>query len=416
MQTCNLARHGRDAARNLQERNIRRRRPSHADALWVLDGSTIQLYYTDEKGQVRSDLYGVVVADAYSGAIIGRAIGYTETSTLVQAALRHSVRTTGMQPHQLQYDNSSANKAIESAQVMQKLAKLHFPTAPYSGKAKVIEAIWGRIEQGFMRAFPSFKGGNITAKSVNTRANPDYIAQLRREGHIPSREAIIAQFHLAVELYNNTVSATGQTPVEKYRTADPRRKEFDTLAYIDCFWVDRRHSVRYTKDGIIMEVDQKRYHYEVESERGIEDMRFRRQWLGESFQVKYDPDDLSSIALYRDGAYIATAVEKYAAPMAITDYEEGDGTIIRKALDQRKAYWAQLQQEIQDVENYVQQEGFSPVDFRLLHKDALNRMEGAMVDDLLASAAVVSVKPAAVKPVRLYDDSDADGSIVNTNI
>lgn len=414
MQTCNLARHGKDAARGLQERTILRRRPSHADALWVLDGSTIQLYYLDEKGQVRSDLYAVAVADASSGAIIGKAIGYTETSTLVQAALRNAVRTTGMMPLQVQYDNSSANKSLEAKQVFDKLAHMHFPTAPYSGKAKVIEAIWGRMEQGFLHSFPSFKGGNITARSLDARANPDHLAALKKSGQLPGREAVIAQFTLAIEALNNTTSKRDNlTPVERYRRPHVNRREMDPLVMIEAFWVDRRNPVRYTKDGIVMEVDGQRYTYEVEVERGVEDLKFRMQYLGETFTVKYDPEDLTDIALYRDGGYIATARQKYAAPMAVADMEEGEGQIVHKALEQRREYWLLLQQKAEDIDADMQAVGFQPVDFRMMHKDALNRMEGKMLDELLEAAAIVPSTPATRTPrIHLYDDSDADGSII----
>lgn len=413
-QICNLARHGKDAARGLQERTILRRRPSHADALWIVDGSTIQLYYQDEKGQVRSDLYAVAIADGYSGAIIGKGIGFTETSTLVQAALRNAVRNTGMMPYQVQYDNSSANKSLEARQVFDKLAQLHFPTAPYSGKAKVIEAIWGRMEQSYLHSFPSFKGGNITARSLDARANPDHLAALKKSGNLPGRDAVIAQFTLAIEALNNTPGKRdGLTPAERYRTPHADRREMDELVMIEAFWVDRRHPVRYSKDGIIMEVDGQRYTYEVESERGVEDMKFRLSYLGEQFTVKYDPDDLTLIALYRDGAYVASAVQKYAAPMAVADMEEGEGQIIHKALDQRRNYWQMLEEKAQEIGADMSAVGFEAVDFRTIHKDALNRLEGAMLDQLLEAAAIPgTAAPARTKRVKLYDDSDADGSII----
>lgn len=414
-QIISLARHGKDAAKNELERTIKRRRPSFPDALWVGDGSTIQLYYKDKAGKVQSNLYAYAIIDAYSESIIGYAIGATETATLVQASLRDAVRKTGMTPYQLQYDNSSANKGQEAQQLFDQLARLHFPTAPYSGKAKVIEAIWGRMEQSNMRHFPNFKGGNITAKSRDARANPDFLANLMKSGELPSFDQVVAQFRLVVETMNNTVGKRdSRTPAERYRDANEQRTPMDYLTMVEAFWVERRNQVRYTKDGVGIEVDGKRYFYEVEVERGLESLEFRMKYLGDAFTVKYDPDDLEYICLYKDGVWIATARQKYEAPMARVDMLEGEGTIVSNSLTQRKAYWSQLQAEAESLENEMAALGFEPLNHRTLHKDAYNRMEGALLDELLEATAigVESTKREKTRRFKLYDDTEADGSIV----
>ena len=413
-QVIYLARHGKDAAKNAVERTIKRRRPSFADALWVSDGSTIQLYYTGKDGKPRSDLYAYVVADAYSDAIIGWAVGYSETATIVQAAYRDAVRKTMMTPHQIAYDNSSANKGNEAQQMFDNLARLHFPTAPYSGKSKVIEAIWGRLEQHNMRHLPNFKGGNITARSLDARANPDFLAQLLRAGDLPSFDQVVAQFRLVVETMNNTVSKKyKRTPAERYQDKNEQRKPMDFLLMIEAFWVERTNPARYTKDGITIEIDKQRYTYEVESERGVEDIAFRMQYLGDSFTVKYDPDDLDYIALYKNGVHIATARQKYEAPMARVDVQDGEGEIISKSITQRREYWQRLQQESEAMQEEMAVIGFEPLNHRTLHKDAYNRMEGALLDELLAAAAIVKqTPPSRAGRYRLYDDSDADGRVI----
>jgi hypothetical protein len=415
-QVIHLARHGKDAAKNAHERTMKRRRPSFADALWFSDGSALQLYYLDKDGKPRSDLYAYVVADAYSDMIIGWAVGYTETGTLVQRAFRDAVRKTMNMPHQIGYDNSGANKGKEAQQLFQHLAKLHFPSAPYNGKAKTIEAIWGRIEQDNLRHFENFKGGNITARSLNTRANPDHLQRLFRSGQLPAFEAVLAQFELAIEVHNNTVSKSlGETPRQRYAHPHELRAKMDYLLFVEALWVERSNKARYTKDGITIEVDKQRYTYEVESERGVEDIKFRMAYLGESFTVRYDPEDLDTIALYKSGVFIASANRKYEMPMARIDIEEGEGQIISKSLKQREEYWERLAREAQELHEGMEVLGFEPLSHRLLHKDAYNRMEGEALDELIAAAAVVPVTPQQKKQeprYRLYDDSDADGRVL----
>lgn len=416
-QICNLARHGRDAAKKLQEHNLRRARPAYADALWVVDGSTIQLYYLED-GKVRSDLYGVAIADAYSRAIIGYAIGYNETSTLVQTALRNAARTTGMVPAQIQYDNSSANKAVETRQVMDALARTHFPTAPYNGKSKIIEAVWGRMEQSILHSFPNFKGGNITASSMDSRANPDHLAELKRAGQLPTKEQAIAQFRLAIETVNNTPARkTRKTPAEMYRTADERRCAISDEVMIKAFWVARRNTARYTNDGITIEVNGERHTYVVEESQGVESVEWRLKYLGESFTVKYDPEDLSMIGLLdENGVYVGMAMKKYEFSMTKTDAPEEEGKILYGALKGRERYWDVVQARRDEVEADMRVMGFEAINYRMIHKDALNRMEGEALDQLLEDAAIVPVRNDKLREqprrVQLYDDSDADGSII----
>lgn len=292
------ARHGVEAMRNRMERTIKRRKPSFPDSLWSLDGFTIQLRYVDQSETVLSGLYGVAVLDVNSDYVIGYALGGSETATLVQAALRAACRKRMTLPHQLQYDNSSANKSKEVQQLINRLSKVNFPCAPYNGKSKPVENWIGRMEQRIMRHFKNFKGGNITSPSLQSKANPDLLARQIKEGSLPTKEQVIAQFELIVEVHNSSVGRDGKTPTERYGIQHPKRRTMDYLSMVEAFWVERRKEVRYTKDGLTIEVDKQRYTYEVQSERGVEDREFRRTHLGDRFKVRYDPDDLEYINLY----------------------------------------------------------------------------------------------------------------------
>lgn len=418
-------RHGLAAARNQFERTIKRRRPSFPDALWSLDGMTIQLRY-QEFGKVRSDLYSIIIHDVHSDKIIGSAEGTTETSTLVQAALRAASRNTMMLPLQLQYDNSSANTSAEVKDLMTRLSDVAFPTAPYNGKAKPIESLIGRLEGLNLRYYDNFKGGNITSHSLQIKANPDHLNSI----DLPTRDQAIAQFRLAIQVHNNTPSKhDGLTPEQKYAVKhDQRRPIDDILFFVHTFWVERRNTARYTKDGLTIEVNKVRYTYEVESAKGIEDMEFRRQWLGTDFTIKYDPDDLDMIALYRDGVHITLASRKYEAPMAMIDRFDGEGQIIKEQLQERKRYLREQEEDLAEIQESVRNEGLPvELDHRQLNKDAYNRLEGEMLDDLIEKS---TVKPAiqnkikrdrsAPAPVSLFNGDDEDGSVLidsfNSNI
>jgi len=408
-------RHGIEAFRNESERTIKRRRPSFADALWTMDGTSLQLLYIDEKGRLRSDLYVYAVADAFSQALIGYALGETEDARLVQRALRDACKKTGMLPYQVQYDNSSANKGGEVQQLLTKLTRHHTPTAPYNGKSKVIESIFGRIEQRFMRLFPNFKGGNITAPSLNSKANPDYIKQQLKDKTLPTKDLVIEQIELIIELYNNSKNGKGQIINELYRTPHEKRKEIEFHQMIDLFWVKRRKQASYTKNGLTIEIKTRgvaeRYTYEVENERGIEDREFRRQYLGSKFDIMYDPYDLEYINLYKDGAWVATARQKYETPMALADMEEGDGQIIARAQTQRKDYIAEQYETMEELEGQIIENGYPVFSPQLLRKDEYNRIENEILLNRVSQIGqVIEIEKKPRKQrYSLYKD-DADGS------
>jgi len=400
------ARHGQDAARNAFERTIKRRRASYPDALWVLDGTTVPLIYQDEQGKrVYGDLYILAVLDASSDNIIGYALSWKESAMLVQSALRDACRKTMMHPFQVQYDNSSANLSQEVKQLMPRLSRVNFPVSPYNGKSKRIEQVFGRFQQRNLRHFNNFKGGNITSPSINSKANPDHIHN--QKGQLPTINQAIAQVKLAIEVHNHT-KVDGINPNERYNQQDERRVGIDYLAMVEMFWVERRQPVRYTKDGLRIQVDNTDYWFEVEQKRGIEDRAFRDQWLDGRLTIMYDPDDLSHIQLYYNGRWIATANQKYEAPEAVADYEDGEGQIINEALNERKRYTQDMKQEIEDVREEMRQDGIAELGYTHIHKDALNRIENTkLLNDL---GLTNDKKPQKHTP---YSGDDADGSVVN---
>jgi hypothetical protein len=375
----------------------------------------VQLLYT-ENGKVCSDLYIVAVTDAYSRDVVGYAIGTTETGALVRTALRNATKQSGFKPYQLQYDNSSANKSKEAQELIQRLAHLAFPTAPYNGKSKVIEALYGYIEQQFLRFFPNFKGGNITAPTLNSKANPDHIRALIQNKELPSKEQAIAQVKLAIETYRHTATgADKRTPKERYKDANEQRTQMDKMMLIELLWVERAHMVTYTKDGLTIEVDGARHTYEVERSRGVEDRQWRAEHLGERFRVMYDPDDLSEVALFtKEWKYSATAARKWEAPMSRADIQDGDGAIIAEALSERQEYLDALRRKAAEIREEVEADGLPVLDFALVHKDAYNRMEKAELDRMLEETGrVIAYEPAPRRRHKtLYEDDSADGSLI----
>ncbi len=169
-------RHGKLAADNDLQQIISRKTPSFPDALWSIDGTTMQLYYRDDNDKVKSDLYVYFVTDAHTGAIIGHSVAFAETQGMVMEALKNTLYTHENKPYQLQYDNSSANIANAVQGMMSNMSRVHFPCEPYKGRGKYVEAIIGHFQQTVLRKRENFKGGNVDVRSLNSKANPELLS------------------------------------------------------------------------------------------------------------------------------------------------------------------------------------------------------------------------------------------------
>ena len=139
-------RHGKHEGDLAYRAQSTRREISRPDALWTMDGTTMQLYYRDAAGKIKSDLYVYLVADAHSSAILGASVAFTETSSLVTEALQKAVEFRNYTPFQLQYDNSSANVSGAVIGLMQNMTRVHFGCRPYSGQSKYIETFTGHLQ------------------------------------------------------------------------------------------------------------------------------------------------------------------------------------------------------------------------------------------------------------------------------
>lgn len=378
------SRHGVNAARGLVEPSLRRRRPAHPDALWSIDGTTLQLYA--QNGKRVKPWYVVLVTDAYSDAIIGYGLGTTETADVILRALRMAAERSGYAPRVVQYDGATANLGHEVQQVLNAMGSLGIQAQPYNGKSKYVERVIGRLEQGVLRHYPNFVGGNITGRSLDARANPDLIASIE----LPSPGEVVRQFEQAVEVYNNKPGKKGTSPAQRYDA--PRPDDLPKLEYltlVSIFWVERRQPLRYGKDGIVMEVNGERHYYHVVSEPMVEDVEFRKAHLGDRFWVRYNPDDLREINLYDYDTreWIATAVQQHEFGALPHEWEEGEGTALRKNLENRRALVEDSIEAAERIRRLMSEEDLEEASFELLHKDELNGIQSAFEEQLIEQQA-----------------------------
>ena len=94
---------------------------------------------------------------------------------------------------------------------------------------------------------------------------------------------------------------TGRPRIEMYYSSrNERCTPIQLWERIDLFGLMTAKPVVFRASGIEIQVQGIKYAYDVLGADGFTDMEFRKKHTGEKFYVEYDPDDLSTVALYRE--------------------------------------------------------------------------------------------------------------------
>lgn len=387
---CELDRHGFGYWRNVNEINQRRKKPSYPDDLWVLDGSPIELFYRDGKN-LRKRLYGYLIIDAHSWYPVGYALGESETEQLVFEAIKNACTSNNTLPHQVLADNSSANKANDMLEWYPQVARYVTFATVGNAKAKVIEPFQGAFNKLILKEFANYAGGNITAKDVNTSANAEWLAA--NKDVIPTKEEAIHQVEKAINAWKHRAMKDGKAPAEKYQAGSPRKRPIDFGMVVSLFWKYRMArsgeiaTYKYSQNGLTMQKNGQKYHYLVYDKKGLPDKAFHRQYLHDTFAVKYDPDNMDMVCLYKDGRQVHVAQIQREAPMAIVDYQEGDGEYIQGFLQNRKERLEEIREAnrkddelLEKMGIVIEAEGYAKAPYPVggRYKDRSNAAETAL--------------------------------------
>lgn len=341
------ARHGRDAFLKKYDPSTNRKAPTAINAMWVMDGTPLdwvfceEQFYLDPTGQRKkrlnrwSKMYLYMVIDAATWKIIGYYLAYSEDHTVIVNALREAVRHTMLLPHQMQYDNSKANKKLQS--LLNGLALYNTPSAPYNAKSKVIEAITGHFQQEVLRFHGrNFTGQNITSRKLDSRANPDALKESLKEYY--SKEQLMHDLQQAVNFWNNMDTKERVAPnIKEQLLIDAKKnagREIDPEIFLSLFYVLDSTAITYCSNGITTKINKQKYRFVAP-----QDTSLHLRLVGQKFQLKYDPETLEYAYIYQDNRIVLDdnnepVVLYHAAannnlPMAIYDYQEGDGAKVQ---------------------------------------------------------------------------------------
>jgi hypothetical protein len=336
--------HGELKARQKFGRKHRTELPICRDSLWYGDGTKLNLYYRDDNGKVATTMVYEVI-DAYSEALLGYHIADSEDYDAQYNAFRMAVQVSGHKPYEVVTDNQGGSKTKRLQEFYGKIAHVHRPTAPYNPQSKTIEGIFGRFQQQVLRQDWRFTGQNVTATKADSkpnleflRANPDKLFTLQE---LKVRYAEMREMWNGTRAMETTGAlmthyATGLPRMEMYKaSANDDAPEVTAQDMEDMFWIMTEKPSVFTSSGIEITVKGRKYAYEVMASAGKPDHEWRSGNTNRSFFVKYDPNDMLCVKLYRQDKSGALRFERVAEPYmeihrGIADQTEGEAKFIRQ--------------------------------------------------------------------------------------
>ena len=322
-----IGRNGYQNWRNEFDKIMRRNKPSQPNLHWSMDGTKYEEYYWCEKDKVEKRVYFFFVADSFDRQIAGWSDSKTEDKNTVLRCLKRAVTSRMVTPNVLQSDHGSAMINKEMTPIWEELVEAFIPAAVKNARSKPAECLLKDFHEQYATSSVAFSGLGVKSKRERSHANQDRLNSTARRATGTYAE-VVARMALYVEDWNRKHA---KSPPECLKIA-PR--PITRMEIMDLLWTWRlrkdgtKETYQYTNNGLLLQHKTVNYEYEVCDETGVFDVGFYTVNVGSSFYVKYDEDDMTSVALYHTKTQhlVAVAAEKRLHAMTYLDREGDDST------------------------------------------------------------------------------------------
>lgn len=353
-----LRREGRMAFKERYGYHHVTKKASAANALWVIDGTKVNLAYRVGNNR-QARLTMVVVMDAFSECLLGwKIVEGSESWKEVSAAVRMAVeRSGGILPTQFLYDNDGSNKLF-----FKRYNGLAFPAMPYNGESKPIESAFGRFQQLVLRGYPGFTGMNITASGRDSRIDFDSVVT----HELPDKAQAIKLAEVALLEWNKRLpSAQGLSREMLYQesrdqAANTNGQMVSQSEFRQLFWEFLERPISYGPMGLCISGNGRKQWFEVRTPEGKIDNSFPLKYGNVSFHVKLDQGNANpqAIELYEkdsngDLRLVAEAQAKRMVARAVADYSADERSLIEEGLLARRQQEAYVQDKVNGMQRYI---------------------------------------------------------------
>lgn len=313
--------------------------PTMRDSLWYSDGTKLNLFYLEDGKIQTTQVYEVM--DAYSEVFLGYHVSKSEDFSAQFSAFKMAVQFSGHRPYECRYDNQGGHKKLQSGDFLTKLSHLSIRTQPYNGKSKTIENAFYRFQSSYLHKELGFTGQNITTKKLESKANLEYV--LANKHNLKSYDETVAAYVKRRNEWNHAPHPlTGRPRIKMYlESHNPKAPAIGFIEMVDLFWIQRDNTVMYTAYGLTITEKKRKYTYAKYDENRMPDMKWHRSNIDRKFVVKFDPEDMSTICVFKETPtglqYVTTLDEKITVHRGKQEAEAHEASFLAQVNNANKA-------------------------------------------------------------------------------
>lgn len=293
-------------------------RPLFANDVWQMDGTRINMIphkaVAKNGDKKEAFLYIITVFDAHSGDILGDYYGYNESRWAYAAALQAACTNTGALPHTLVLDRFPGHNTQEwqhlEATLKEKYAVKVIYTSKSTGKAQV-ERSFGTLQSVFMCQSDYYYGEGVKSTRPSAHRTEEYIKKAIKEAKnagFDIEKAIEESFKVVnayrttpLNTYSRKYAKIEQSPAQLWQRSDkPNQMALQPIDLVKLFWLRRK--ITFSQQLFSLEIMREACYYPVS------EFEFVKNNTGVTFEVRYDPFDLSQIYVFdmQTGAFVRT--------------------------------------------------------------------------------------------------------------
>ena len=168
-----------------------------------------------------------------------------------------------------------------------------------NSRAKLVERSFRNVKEQIMRLFPTYTGGSPEEK-------PEALKKALQRGAIPTDAEFVQKVDLLISGYLNYEPYYGSVPADKgKRRIDVYNEHLEHVRHVEpdvlnLMMLRTSKPKKVDREGVYLNIRGKKVWYNCPELHSL--------WQEKKVYLRYDPDDLSSVRVYReDGSFILTA-------------------------------------------------------------------------------------------------------------
>lgn len=168
-----------------------------------------------------------------------------------------------------------------------------------NSRAKLVERSFRNVKEHIMRLFPTYTGGSPEEK-------PEALKKALQRGAIPTDAEFVQKVDLLISGYLNYEPYYGSVPADKgKRRIDVYNEHLEHVRHVEpdvlnLMMLRTSKPKKVDREGVYLNIRGKKVWYNCPELHSL--------WQEKKVHLRYDPDDLSSVRVYReDGSFILTA-------------------------------------------------------------------------------------------------------------